>query len=449
MILDNDVLNTDCTCITLDRSALSNALESEIGDPAFCEQLAKTHPTLMSNVPVFLRDEHAARMAEIIGAIETIANLESYREAALQSAPAISQFNPGPIGVFMGYDFHLGADGPKLIEINTNAGGALINAFVARAQKACCAAVENVFPGQVRGDQNAEALFIQDFQSEWLRQRGDQPLATIAIVDREPEAQYLYPEFLLFQRLFQRHGLRCVITSPAALEHRGGRLWLGAQTIDLVYNRSTDFSFKDEDHASLRSAYLAGDAVVTPSPWTHALFADKRNLVRLTEVNRLEIWGVSRQLIEIVEKGIPKTVLVTRERSDELWASRNHLFFKPASGFASKAAYRGDKVTRQVWQNILNGAYVAQEIVKPSARTVVVDGQREVMKIDVRNYTYDGNVRLVAARLYQGQTTNFRTPGGGFAPVLWQPTASAEEPACSSSADERMALNLPISPPDL
>ena len=25
---------------------------------------------------------------------------------------------------------------------------------------------------------------------------------------------------------------------------------------------------------------------------------------------------------------------------------------------------------------------------------------------------------LVAARLYQGQTTNFRTPGGGFSPVL-------------------------------
>jgi hypothetical protein len=26
-------------------------------------------------------------------------------------------------------------------------------------------------------------------------------------------------------------------------------------------------------------------------------------------------------------------------------------------------------------------------------------------------------VQLVCARLYQGQTTNFRTPGGGFAPV--------------------------------
>lgn len=431
MTLLQDTLNADCTCISLDRAELNRALQAEVGDPEFCRRLAVTHPTLISNVPVFLDPEHAARMAEIISAIETIAKLEPYREAALPSAPAISRFNPGPVGVFMGYDFHLGADGPKLIEINTNAGGALINAFVARAQKACCAGSANEFPAQ-SGDFDVSAIFMEDFYCEWRRQRNDQPLATIAIVDREPEAQYLYPEFLLFQRMFQRHGISSVITSPAALEHRGGKLWLGAQTIDLVYNRLTDFSFQDEDQASLRTAYLAGDIVVTPNPWSHALFADKRNLVRLTQVGTLESWGVSRQMIESVQRGIPKTVLVTRERDDELWASRNHLFFKPASGFGSKAAYRGDKITRQVWQSILQGTYVAQDLVKPSARTVVVDGQRKVMKVDVRNYTYDGRVRLVAARLYQGQTTNFRTPGGGFAPVLLQRTTSTRALDCTS-----------------
>ena len=188
MSLGPDSLNADCTCISLDRAALNRALEAEVGDPAFCPQLAITHPTLISNVPVFLRNEHAARMAEIILAIETIATLEPYREAALQSAAAISQFNPGPVGVFMGYDFHLGADGPKLIEINTNAGGALINAFVARAQKACCTAVGNLFPRQF-SDHAADATFMEDFFNEWRRQRGDQPLAMIAIVDRDPEAR--------------------------------------------------------------------------------------------------------------------------------------------------------------------------------------------------------------------------------------------------------------------
>jgi len=32
--------------------------------------------------------------------------------------------------------------------------------------------------------------------------------------------------------------------------------------------------------------------------------------------------------------------------------------------------------------------------------------------------TYDCGLLLAAARLYQGQTANFRTPGGGFAPVF-------------------------------
>ena len=41
-----------------------------------------------------------------------------------------------------------------------------------------------------------------------------------------------------------------------------------------------------------------------------------------------------------------------------------------------------------------------------------------MLKVDVRLYTYRGAVLLAVARLYQGQTTNFRTPGGGFAPLL-------------------------------
>jgi hypothetical protein len=49
---------------------------------------------------------------------------------------------------------------------------------------------------------------------------------------------------------------------------------------------------------------------------------------------------------------------------------------------------------------------------------IELDGERVARKMDVRLYTYGGEVLLAAARLYQGQTTNFRTPGGGFAPVL-------------------------------
>jgi len=51
-------------------------------------------------------------------------------------APEISQHEFGPRGALMGYDFHLGSGPPCLIEINTNAGGAFLNAFGARVQLA-------------------------------------------------------------------------------------------------------------------------------------------------------------------------------------------------------------------------------------------------------------------------------------------------------------------------
>ena len=42
----------------------------------------------------------------------------------------------------------------------------------------------------------------------------------------------------------------------------------------------------------------------------------------------------------------------------------------------------------------------------------------DFLKLDVCNYVYDGQAQLVAARLYEGQATNFRTAAGGFAPVF-------------------------------
>ena len=95
---------------------------------------------------------------------------------------------------------------------------------------------------------------------------------------------------------------------------------------------------------------------------------------------------------------------------DAFWARRKQLFFKPAAGYGSKAAYRGDKLTKRAFEEVLSGGYVAQALVPPSERVVGVEGQRIGLKLDLRNYVYRGRVQLVIARLYQGQTTNFRTP---------------------------------------
>ena len=72
---------------------------------------------------------------------------------------------------------------------------------------------------------------------------------------------------------------------------------------------------------------------------------------------------------------------------------------------------------RAVWANILASDYIAQDFAPPGERQMMLDGVATSRKVDVRLYTYNGDLLLAAARLYQGQTTNFRTEGGGFPPV--------------------------------
>ncbi len=314
----------------------------------------------------------------------------------------------------MGYDFHLSPDGPKLIEINTNAGGVLINAYLSQAQRLCCTTVEQA---EVHSGDPAAAI-MESYLQDWRRQRKNGQPETIAIVDEDPVRQFFYPELLLFKSLFERNGVRAIIAPPDKLKHRDGALWFGDKTVDMVYNRLTDFYFEEAQSSVLKSAYLADDVVVTPNPRAHAVLANKNNLSLLCDKRLLREWNIGEAHLQALADGVPETTPVDTRRQDEFWAARKKLFFKPAAGFGSKAAYRGDKITRRVWTEILENDYVAQAIVQPSVRNIVVDGAIDTMKVDIRNYTYDAATLLTAARLYQGQTTNMRTPGGGFSPAF-------------------------------
>jgi hypothetical protein len=354
-------------------------------------------------------------MASVIVAVEAVVATPHFREAALAWAPGIARHDPGLRGGLLGYDFHLGAAGPQLIEINTNPGGALLNAVLGRAQRACCPDVAGLAMAPAEADAIEAALF-EVFATEWRLQRNDAALTSVAIVDEAPEQQYLYPEFLLYRQLFSRHGVAVTICDSRELVRKEGRLWHGGRPIDFVYNRLTDFALEQPAQAALRAAYLAGEVAVSPHPRAHALYADKRNLTLLSDETFLRDASVSDHAISILRAGVPHTEIVTDENRDALWTKRRTLFFKPAGGYGSKAAYRGDKLTKRVWDEISKAVYVAQALVAPSERHV---GEAHLaLKADIRNYAYAGVVKLVAARLYQGQTTNFRTPGGGFAPVF-------------------------------
>ncbi len=412
---DANALNRDCFCITLDREVLHGSLERETTGQDFATGFVDARQHLFSNTPVFLPRSAVEEMHEIVKAIEAASRLEGYRKAALFWAPEIAQKDHGPAGAFMGYDFHLDETGAKLIEINTNAGGAFLNAMLARAQKACCTELEQSFR-QAQVD-DFEVNVIDMFRREWVRQREGGSPRRIAIVDDRPAEQYLYPEFVLARQIFQKHGIEVLIADAADLRYANGRLTVDEAEIDLVYNRLVDFALEQPHHAALKKAYRDGAVVVTPNPHNHALLADKRNLTLLSKPAAMTAFGLPSELRSRLA-GIPRTRMVTPENAEQLWEERNGLFFKPTSGHGSKAVYRGNKLTKSVWHEIARGGYVAQAFAPPGQRMINLDGALTSRKMDVRLYTYDGQLLLVAARLYQGQATNFRTPGGGFASVL-------------------------------
>ena len=145
---------------------------------------------------------------------------------------------------------------------------------------------------------------------------------------------------------------------------------------------------------------------------------DKRNLVVLSDPKALRELGADAATVALLSAHVPHTEIVSAENAQQLWARRRSLFFKPWAGFGGRAAYRGDKLTRSVWDRIQQGDYVAQQLALPGERLIGSVIAPRALKFDLRAYADQGHVQWLSARLYQGQTTNFRTPGGGFAPLF-------------------------------
>lgn len=409
-----DRLNRECFCDGADRERLRLALAEKVGDAALADEILHERPHLVSGARAFVGALDFEAMAAFVRASDAAARLPAFQEQALSRAPRAASIDHGPAGVFMGYDFHLTPEGPRLIEINTNAGGAFINAELAFGRSGCN-------PGAAQGRDDVAADFkraaLAMFETEFRRQFGARPLRRIAIVDAALREQYLYPEFLLARRMFEDAGYAAEIVDARSLAYDGAVLRTAAGPIDLVYNRLTDFHLLDPGCAALAAAWRDGAAAVTPSPRHHALYADKRNLVLLSDREAMRAMGLSAPDVDALALA-PPARLVADGNADALWSDRRDLFFKPVAGYASRAVYRGDKMTKAVWSEIKKGGYIAQDYAPPSERRVRLDGAEAVRKMDIRLYAYQGEILLAAARLYQGQTTNFRTPGGGFAPVI-------------------------------
>lgn len=398
-------MNSIAKARQLNATPLAGCLDQERAADAL-----RQRPLIFSDTRLFVASEHLRLMAELVAAMERIVVLPGWNERVLADAPATARHRTSLRGAFFGYDFHVGDDGPRLIEINTNAGGGLLNALLLQAQRG--------ERGGMADGAAVERQFVEMFEAEWHAGGGAGKPGLVAIVDDHPAEQYLHPDFELLRALLERNGVAALICDPEELSLRDDRLYHGGRQVDMVYNRLTDFLLEEPAHATLRQAWLSDAAMITPHPRAYALYADKRNLALLSDDDWLAAIGVDAATRGLLSRLVPKTERVSAQNAEDIRARRKKLFFKPAMGYGSKAAYRGLNVTTRVFTEILAGDYVAQTLAPPGARIVVVDGKAVALKFDLRCYAYAGAIQVAAARLWQGQTTNFRTPGGGFTPVV-------------------------------
>jgi hypothetical protein len=279
------------------------------------------------------------------------------------------------------YDFHWTTDSElKLIEINTNAaflalGTALYDFHNAR----------HTFKAD-----DIVNMFVQEAQL------CGHDLKDLTIIDESPQTQRLYIEFLLYQKMMEKRGVKAEIKAVSEIN--------SSENSDLIYNRYTDFYLNDQVKSkTIRELYKEGKINLSPNPYEYFLLADKQRMIDWQHQTDLP---VPKSLLKTYDLGIAER--------EEIWAHRKKLFFKPKNSFGSKQAYKGAAVSHKTFDDFFGPSMIAQEYAQPAETDVHVGTETLKMKYDLRCYAYQGKLQIVIARLYQGQTTNLKTTGGGF-----------------------------------
>lgn len=287
----------------------------------------------------------------------------------------------------LGFDFHVSSNGPKLIEINTNAGG-LATVFT--------------FAGHELIAKHIQILFLSALFKEYQLGRDyhsiSQPLSYVAIVDDHVTSQKLYPEMLKLAAIIEQGisshiPVKAVVVSPEDLELREDGLYHDGNRVQFVYNRLTDFRLTEPSHSDLREAALKGLIVLSPHPAAYVRYADKRNLTKL------------------VHPVVPKTYLLSDKPLDEWAKTKKNYVFKPPDSAASKGVYRGDKASQSKLQQLPPNTIV-QEYCPPGV------SKDDHTKFDVRVYTRDKDILGLASRHFSGQVMEMSSALSGFKSAL-------------------------------
>lgn len=363
------------------------------------------NPQAYALLTVAVPAQALADAQRMVGLLDRLVRYPPLQQRLLAGLPAAAQHRQGDVGsIFSCLDYHLTADGLRLIEGNTHASGGVASAlWQAHLQQERWLVQRPLFPDI----EHVIEAFWRSLECDWTAcsSYGARSLFRIAIVDDDPPAQPYYQEFLMAQALLQALHYQVQILDARDLQNLQGA--------DLVYNRCCDFYLEAPEHQRLREAYLRNEAVFTPSPHMHAIIGRKDLLVYL---HQLADGGWPEAPLAPDERAflrriVPEAHFLTDRDRDEVWRERKRWVFKPRDRYQGKGVYRGKSLSHTTFETLPPADYIVQEYVPPSVPT-------EGFKAEIRFYHHGSTVQFGTARVYAGQVTNFRNPGGGNAPLV-------------------------------
>jgi len=344
-------------------------------------------------------------MQRLVRVLDRLSRAPEYLARVTPELPASACFDPGHAAVMMCYDFHLSDAGPRLIEINTNAGGGYY-ALLSEQQ-----------PDGNRSfrAERLAARLLRSFLDEWAAYApGGAPLQSVVIVDENPEEQPLYAEMKAFCAWLGEQGIKAQILAPEQLSADATGVYHDGERIDLVYNRHYDFYLEDAELNGLRQAYLARSVCLSPNPRSYGLLADKRRMILWSDSQSLAAFALRPGERDLLLATVPRSRLLAQGDSEGFWKERKKLIFKPVARFGGRGVLPGKGISRTRFDELDAQTTLVQELVPPS---VVTDAEGRKLKVDLRLFTYRNRMIGIVARVYQGQVTNLRSEGGGFARV--------------------------------
>jgi hypothetical protein len=345
------------------------------------------------------------------------------------------RIDPGPPDVLLSrLDAFLGPDGPRFIEINSDApagfgyGDRMAEVFADLPLFHAFAETRRVHYAP-----SLPAL-VDSVVWTW-RSRGGSAAATpvIAIADWADVKTRADQEIVCAR--FEAVGFDCVLADPRAMEIGGGRLLANGRPVDVVYRRAvlTEIVEREGQMQPFLQAYRDGLAVFVNS-FRCRLSEDKAFFAILTDESFASL--MTAEEAELVRRVVPWTRRVAERKTLRAGVEvdlvpyviehRPELVLKPAHGYGGRSVRVGDETSPEAWaaavQDGLREPWVVQERVAiPEEVFPLLEEDGEVglspLKVNVNPFYVHGADVGAVTRASRSSVINV-SAGGGSVPTF-------------------------------